>query len=72
MIGARFVTSKLRERLVRVGLGPGWRFGCGSGEESGSGAVGVVLYARVQVGCCDIFHQSVVSLTRLPRVCRCQ
>ena len=44
VIGARFVTSKLRERLVRVGLGPGWRFGCGTGEESGSGAVGVVLY----------------------------
>ena len=76
-----FLSGERVERQDLVNLEKGgsewvWDQGgdLGVGLERRVGPVPLVWYctARVQVGCCDIFHQSVVSLTRLPRVCRCQ
>ena len=38
-------------RWVRVGLGPGWRFGCGTGELSGSGTRRSGVYASTCLRC---------------------
>ena len=56
---------QLGGQWVRVGLGPGWRFGCGTGEGSGSGTrgsgVGVCVRRLVPICTSAVFWSSQVG-----------